>query len=74
MPSASHNKYNMSKDKVTNNMKTTDFSGWFQNVPDHKCPAAMTYDLPFSRHVTSNKHTIFACFLNATIQEIHRSK
>ena len=42
-------------------------SGWLQNVTDEntyqKYPAAMTYDVPFLRHVTSNK----ACFLISSI-------
>ena len=47
-------------------------SGWFQNVPCQntyqKCRVPMTYDVPFLRHVTSNKIyncCIFSNFVNS---------
>ena len=68
------------KVKVTENTKTTIWAitfedietfGWFQNVPCQntyqKCRVPMTYDVPFLRHVASNKTyncCIFSNFVN----------
>ena len=68
-----------SKVKVTKNKKATvwdrtfepevvETSGWFQNVPDRNTNQKYSaHGVPFLRHVTSNKHTIVACFLNSSI-------